>query len=155
MIQPNNISATSYDPSCKDPTTSTPKTRQATIDSNKSDKTVVRRRPQIRNRTLSGISSTRSQRSARSYRSYWKRNHLPWILSLLTRRTLHATQSIISITVSPLINSFSDTEILQEIYHRAKTDTSNQRTLQPFWDEYCEWLKICKNLEDSQSQVEY
>src|SRR3954453_8058749 len=159
MIQPNNnnISATSYDPSCKDPTTSTPKTRQATLDSNKSDKAIVRRHPQNRNRTLSGISSIRSQKSAKSYRSYWKRNRLPWVLvsSPLARRTMQTTQSMISIIVPSLINSLSDTEILQEIYHRAQNDASNQRTLQSFWDKYCDWLKICKNLEDSQSQIEY
>src|SRR5436853_6355102 len=158
MIQPNNnISTTSCDPNCKNLTISTSKIhkkRQLTLESNKSDK---RRRSQKRKRTLSSISSfisTKSQRSTRSYRSYWKRNHLPWVLAPLARRTIQTTQSIISVTMPPLKN-LSDDENLQKIYDRAKTDTTNQRTLQTFWNEYCEWLKICKNLEDSQSQIEY
>src|SRR5919205_1215067 len=112
MIQPNNISATSHE---LDPTTSTAnmhKTRQTTLDSNRSDKKTAPRRPQNRNRTLSNF----SQRSARSNRSYWKRNHLSWILTPLARRTMQATQIIISNTMPSLINSFSDTDILQEIY---------------------------------------
>src|SRR5688572_16297592 len=102
MIQPNNTSTTSYNPNCKDLTPSTSNTqklRQTTFDSNKPDKKTVRRHPQNRNRTLSSFSSfisTKSQRSTRS-QSYWKRNHLPWVLAPLARRTIQATQSITSV----------------------------------------------------------
>ncbi|CAI2182535.1 2666_t:CDS:1 [Funneliformis geosporum] len=57
----------------------------------------------------------------------------------------------------PPSNQLPEDEInqkLREIYVIAKTDTSRPRTLQPFWDQYCDWLKIGK-IFDSQSQVEY
>ena len=50
----------------------------------------------------------------------------PWILAPLARRTIQTTKSMISMKLPT--NSLSDTEILQEIYHSAKTDLLNQRT---------------------------
>jgi len=115
---------------------------------------MVKKRP--RNQALSNFMSTKSPRSPKSYRSRRRKKHLPWVLAPLVRMV---TQSIVSITTPSSANPpLPDDEIdkeLQEIYYRAKTDTSKQRILQPFWYEYCEWLKVCKNLEDSQSQIEY
>src|SRR3990170_1825653 len=97
------------------PTSNTHKTsssRQATFNSNssnKSNKRIYKRRP--RNQTLSSIISTRSQRSSRSHKTHRRKNHLPWVLVPLARRTIQATQSIVSIQIPPLVNQFSDDAI--------------------------------------------
>src|SRR5947208_1232405 len=136
MIQPNSVSTTNYDPeNRKNSTHSMPNI-------NKSNNKITRKR---RNQTFSSFSSIISTRSRRSYRSYGRNSHLPWVLTPLARRIIPTTQNMISITMPP--NQISDTEILQRIYDGAQINTSNPRTLQNFWDEYCVWLKFCKNLE--------
>ncbi|CAG8549450.1 2916_t:CDS:1 [Paraglomus occultum] len=90
----------------------------------------------------------------------WCKRHnirIPWVLAPLARFSsrAHHEPPPLSIDIPrEQINAH-----LETIYRNASLDTSIdpscQRTLKPFWTSYNTWLKRCKNLEDSQSQIEY
>ncbi|CAG8522034.1 9304_t:CDS:1 [Funneliformis mosseae] len=148
MIQPIPLDSV---PSTPD--TPKPPSRQATVNSYESNNSNKKIRVREQNRNL----SIRSRKSAKSYQSHRRENRLPWVLAPLARRVLQKTQSLVSIKMPPS-NPLSEEEIdkkLGEIYDIARTDTSRPKTLQPFWDQYCDWLKFGKDHEDSQSQIEY
>src|SRR6185312_12570630 len=92
--------------------------------------------------------------------SSWCKRHnirLPWVLAPLARfnsRVRHATPPLAKDIPPEQINARLET-IYKNASRDDSIDPSCHRTLTPFWTSYNTWLTRCKNLEDSQSQIEY